>query len=595
MRPRRILGVPENAGSGTVRLSPHALHPMDSTLELLDWIIVAAYFAAVAAVVALAVRRERARSETQTAEGFFLGGRSVTWGVVGASLFASNIGSEHLVGLAGSGASSGMAPMHFEVLASLILLLLGWVFVPFYLRSGVFTMPEFLERRYGPAARWYLALISIVAYVLTHISVTVYAGATVVTTLTGISFWTAAVAVILATGLYVLVGGLLAVVYADTIQVTVLIAGAIAVTVTGLILAGGFDAVAATSPEGYFDVWKPVDHPSYPWTGIIFGAPLLGIWYWCTEQNIVQRTLAAKSVDHARRGAIFAGFLKLLPAFILVLPGVIAYTLVQQGQLVLPARPMGGGPNYDATLPALVAQLLPIGIRGLVVAGMFAALMGSLAAVFNSCATLVTWDIYRKFRPNASEKRLVWVGRLSTVGLVGLGLAWIPMMGAFQEGQLYTYLQSIQAYISPPIASVFLLGVGWKRANAQGAMAALLSGFVLGLGRVLLELNRDSLAEGGMLQAFATLNFLHFAIALFATCTAILIVVSLLTPAPDEDKIAGLTFATADKRPADQTPADGMPSDAPREVVSDPAWRRTDLRLTAALIACVAVVWLIFS
>ena len=591
---------------------------MDTGLDLLDWLVVAAYFVLTALVGLWATRRQR---RNDTSEGYFLGGRSVGWVLVGASLFASNIGSEHLVGLAGSGAAGGMAVGHFEILASLILLLLGWVFVPFYLRSGVYTMPEFLERRFGPAARWYLAVVSIIAYVLTKISVTVFAGAVVVTALTGIDFWTAAVVVVVVTGLYTVFGGLLAVVYADALQAVVLVVGALAVTLIGIDRIGGVDALAAGAGPGYFDMWKPLTDPEFPWTGILLGAPILGIWYWCTDQFIVQRTLAAKSVDDARRGAIFAGFLKVLPAFIFVVPGIVAYVLAQQGALTFPTTTNAAGQtvaDYNAALPLLVREMLPTGVRGLVVAGLLAALMSSLAAVFNSCATLITMDLYGKLRPGASDRRLVWVGRASTVLLTVLGLAWIPFMRFF-SGQLYTYLQSIQAYISPPIAAVFLLGLLWKRINSQGAMAALLAGFVLGMSRIVAELNKASFAEGGLLYLFADANFLHFAVFLFVVCVVVLVAVSLATPAPDEARLAGLTFATADApvRGAEPDPvaADRGPAETtgdarsaadraaerlhatggPVATAGNPRWRRTDVVLSAVLVAVVLAIWIAFS
>ena len=339
--------------------------------------------------------------------------------MVGTALFASNIGSEHLVGLAGTGYDSGLAVGQFEVLASLILLILGWLFVPFYLRSSVYTMPEFLERRYSPAARWYLAVISIIGYVLTKISVTLYAGGIVYEVLLGGNFWTGALIIVIATGIYTVLGGLRAVLYTEMLQTIVLIGGAILVTVIGLVKLGGVSALRAASAPGTFDMWQPMSHPSFPWTGILFGAPILGVWYWCTDQFIVQRVLSANGIDHARRGTIFGGFLKILPLFIFVIPGVIAAALVKTGQLEI-AR-------ADHALPEMIRSLLPIGIRGLVMAGFLAALMSSLAAVFNSCSTLITWDIYRKIRPDASERQLVVVGKLATLAAGRLRPAVDPL------------------------------------------------------------------------------------------------------------------------------------------------------------------------
>lgn len=546
---------------------------METPLGTLDWLVVGAYFSLVFGVAIVATLRERRKPGGEDAEDYFLAGRNVGWFIIGTGLFASNIGSEHLVGLAGSGSVSGFAPGQFEVLASLMLLLLGWVFVPFYIKSGVFTMPEFLERRYSSGARWYLATVSILAYVLTKISVTIFAGA-VVFRAVGVPFWTGALVVVGVTGAYTIFGGLRAVLYTDLLQTFVLIGGALAVTLVGLGAVGGWDGLTTTLEPGFFDMWKPASDPDFPWTGIVFGAPILGIWYWCTDQFIVQRTLAAKTVDDARRGTIFAGFLKLLPLFIFVLPGMIAAALVAQGKMTLP--------NPNEALPALVATLLPVGLRGLVVAGLLAALMSSLSGVFNSCSTLITWDVYKKLNPEASETRLVWVGRLSTVALTVLGLAWIPFVES-AEGGLYVYIQSVQAYISPPIAAVFLLGLFSSRLNAAGAMASLLTGLVLGLGRLVFE------ASGIEAGLYTELNFLMFAVALFLVCSVVLVGVSLATSPPPDDKTDGLTFATADRA---VTGGADVPAAA---LASSASWRNTDMALSGVLVACVVAIWLLFS
>jgi len=537
---------------------------MTNLLSALDWTVIALYFALVFGVAIWAAVRERASAGTT--QDYFLAGRNAGWFLVGGSLFASNIGSEHLVGLAGTGAASGLAVAQFEILASLILLLLGWLFVPFYLASGVFTMPEFLERRYSSGARWYLAVISIIGYVLTKISVTIAAGGIVFEALMGIDFWTGALVVVVITGIYTIFGGLRAVLYTDLLQMFVLIGGAVAVTFVGLSALGGWGELTATAGPAFMDLWRPMSDPDFPWTGILFGAPILGVWYWCTDQFIVQRTLAAHNEDHARRGTIFAGYLKLLPLFIFVVPGVIAYALAQRGQLQL-ATP-------DQALPTLIGTLLPAGLRGLVVAGLLAALMSSLSSVFNSTSTLVTLDVYKKLRPATSERQLVLVGQATTALLVGFGLLWIPLMKLI-SGQLYQYLQSVQAYISPPIAAVFLIGIVWRRVNGTGAMAALIAGAVLGMARLVAELNKASL--DGLLLSYASINFLHFAVLLFVACALVLVAVSLVTAAPSAAQVAGLTLATRAREAGEASP-----------------WRRVDRMLSIVLILLVLALWWIF-
>ncbi|HSR54519.1 MAG TPA: sodium:solute symporter [Acidobacteriota bacterium] len=551
---------------------------MENTVGIaaLDWVVIAIYFAIVAMIAVWAIRRERQGVETSA--DYFLAGRNIGWFVVGASLFASNIGSEHLVGLAGTGASSGLVLGQLELQASLVLLLLGWFFVPFYVKSGVFTMPEFLERRYSPAARWYLAVVAVIGYVMTKISVTIYAGGVVIESLTGLDFWTGAIIVVVITGIYTILGGLRAVVYTDLMQAVVLLAGAAVVTIIGLARIGGWDAMVEAAEPGFFNIWKSASHPEFPWTGMVFGAPIIAIWYWCTDQFIVQRTLSARGIDDARRGTILAGYLKQLPLFIFVVPGVIAYCLAQRGDIQLDSP--------DTALPTLVAALLPAGLRGLVVAGLIAALMSSLSSVFNSCSTLITLDIYKKIHPDASERKLVFVGQAATLLLVLLGIAWIPVMANI-SGVLYQYLQSVQAYISPPIAAVFLLGLLWRRLNAAGAMASLVSGFVLGMARIALELGKDSLS--GILYTFATINFLNFAAILFLVCTVILIVVSLLTKPPDEGKVRGLTYASLKRVDRE------APSEDEIRAVSDPAWRRRDALLSGITLILVGLVMIYFS
>ena len=496
-------------------------------LQPLDWVVLALYFALILGIAWWVIRKK-----PESSTDYFLAGRHVGWFVIGASIFASNIGSEHIVGLAGTAAKSGVAMAHYELHAWCILLL-GWVFVPFYMRSKVFTMPEFLERRYSSTARWFLSIISLVAYVLTKVSVTVYAGAVVFQTLMGINFWTGALITVILTGIYTILGGLRAVVYTEALQAFILILGSVAVMFLGLRAIGGWGNLVAVVGKGHLNLFPPLSDPNFPWLGLVLGAPIVGIWYWCTDQCIVQRVLSARSEKDARRGSIFAAFLKLLPFWIFFIPGITAYALAKTGQLNLGAS--------DQAFPTLVKTLLPTGLRGLVVGGLLAALMSSLAAVFNSCSTLFTMDIYKKLRPDAPENKLVRVGRIATGVMVVCGVAWIPLM-KFISGELYHYLQSVQSYLAPPITAVFLLGVFWKRINARGANAALFGGFLVGMLRLILELNKGRLS--GWLFTFANINFLYFCVYLFLVCIGMMVVVSMFSKAPSDEKIKGLTYAT---------------------------------------------------
>ena len=496
-------------------------------IQPLDWLVISLYFLVILGIAWWVIKQKQ-----ETSTEYFLAGRHVGWFIIGASIFASNIGSEHIVGLAGTAAKTGVAMGHYELHAWCILLL-GWVFVPFYMRSRVFTMPEFLEKRYSPTARWFLSLISLVAYVLTKVSVTVYAGAVVFSTLMGVKFWTGALITVILTGIYTILGGLRAVVYTESLQAFVLIIGSITITVMGLIKIGGWDNLVAIAGIDHFNLFLPLDHPDFPWLGMVLAPPIVGIWYWCTDQCIVQRTLAARNETQARRGSLFAAYLKLFPFFIFFIPGIISYALFKTGRLQLD--------TYDQAFPALVKALLPVGVRGLVIGGLLAALMSSLAAVFNSCSTLFTMDIYKKIKPDSSEKTLVLVGRLATAVMVVLGILWIPFM-KYISGELYHYLQSVQAYLAPPIASVFLLGLFWKRINSKGAVAALFGGFIIGMLRLVAELTKDKLS--GALYTFADINFLYFAVYLLIGCIGMMVVVSLITKPPSYDKIQGLTYAT---------------------------------------------------
>ena len=550
-------------------------------ISTIDYSVIILYFIGIFVFAWWITKKNR---KDQESTDYFLASRDTGWFVIGASLFASNIGAEHIIGLAGSGARGDMPAAQFEILASLVLILLGWLFVPFYLKTGVFTMPEFLERRYSSGARTYLSVVSILAYVLTKISLTIFAGALVFEVL-GIPFWTGALIVIFATGIYTVFGGLKAVLYTDMVQLFILLGGMILATVFALDQIGGwsgmteaFDSYALANPDfdhsGFFNLWRPSSDSDYPWTGMMFGAPILGVWYWCTDQFIVQRVLSAKDISNARRGTIFAGYLKQLPLFLFVLPGILAFALASKGLLALDIA------NPDKALPLLINELLPIGIKGLVLAGLLAALMSSLSSAFNSCSTLFTIDFYKRAKPSASERELVWIGQLATIILVIISLIYIPLMKTLtQSGGIIQYLQSVQAYISPPIAAAFLLGLFMKRLNARGAIVSLWSGFVLGAVRLIFEflVENDQIAIGDnlLVDLIVGPNFLHFAIYLFVICTIILVLVSMTAPQHSDEKLKGVTF--------DKTAEDFF------EI------KKIDVNTTIGLIALVLFIWYLFS
>lgn len=499
------------------------------SINTLDWIVIGGYF-----FILLAIAYWVIRQKTNNTEDYFLAGRNVGWFVVGASIFASNIGSEHVVGLAGTGASDKMPLLIYELHAWCVLML-GWVFLPFYARAGVFTMPEFLERRYGPNTRWFLSIFSLIAYVLTKVSVTVYAGGIVIATLLGIDFWEGALATVVLTGAYTVLGGMRAVVYTEALQAVILLLGAGLLTILGLQAVGGFTELRETVGPEYFNMWRSASDPEFPWPSLVITSSIVGIWYWCTDQYIVQRALTAKNITEGRRGTIWGALLKLFPVFIFLIPGVIALALKQKGQL--------DWDTPDQAFPALMTSVLPHGLRGLVAAGLMAALMSSLASVFNSCSTLFTVDIYKKIRPETSETQLVRVGQIATLFVVIAGIAWIPVMQNI-SGVLYEYLQSVQSYIAPPITAVFLLGLFSKRINGKGAMATLVSGLVVGAIRIALELSKESLTPGSFLHTLGDMNFLTFAAWFFLFSVIVTISVSLVTEAPAVERLKGLTYST---------------------------------------------------
>lgn len=514
--------------------------PMETVLQSTDWWVLGIYFLALIAVAVWVVLQKNKNTED-----YFLAGRNVGWFVIGASIFASNIGSEHVVGLAGTGFESGTPMAHYE-LHAWIVLLLGWLFLPFYIRSGAFTMPEFLEKRFDSRSRWFLSVFSLFAYVLTKVSITIYAGGIVVSELLGIDFWTGAIGIVVFTGIYTVIGGMKAVIYTETLQTIVLILGSVIITFLGLQEVGGWgqlqETVRSVSPE-HFNMWRPMSDPQFPWTGLLFGGTIVGIWYWCTDQYIVQRTLAAHNIKIGRRGAIFGAYLKLLPILIFLVPGIIAFALTIQNPEVFSVE------KADRAFPMLVKTLLPVGLKGLVAGGLMAALMSSLASVFNSCSTIFTMDIYKKLKPEKSEKQLLVIGKIATAIIVLLGIIWIPIMEKIGGGVMYQYLQNVQSYIAPPVTAVFLLGIIWKRVNSKAAIVTLMTGLVLLVLRLGSEIYyQPQISSGenveGVLYAFATINFAHMAIFMFIFSVILCVSVSLATAAPNYEAIRGLSFGT---------------------------------------------------
>ncbi len=556
-------------------------------METLDWVVVGLYFASVVGLAWWVITKNK-----DTASDYFLAGRHLPWFLVGASIFASNIGSEHVVGLAGSGATDGVALAHYE-LHAWCLLVLAWVMVPFYMRSMVYTMPEFLERRFSPGARYVLSIISLVLFIISKVAVGIYAGGVVFRSLLPNmelnigslhldSFWVGSLAVLILTGIYTMLGGMRAVVYTEALQTVVLVVGSAMCTIFGLRAIGGWDKLRETVGPEMFNLWKPIvpegikntwvpeitrdaadkiiQQPwyfngDYPWLGMMICAPVIGLWYWCTCQYIVQRALGAKNETEARRGSIFAGMLKLLPVFVFIIPGIIAFALAKNGSTPGLAHMVDAQGNAireqaQSAFPEMVVHVLPVGVRGMVVAGLLAALMSSLAGVFNASSTLFTMDLYQKWRPNASQSRLVWVGRAATVGMVAIGIAWIPVIKGAKG--LYDYLQGVQGYLAPPIFVVFFLGVFWKRLNAKGCMAALLAGFSLGIFRLAVDTPvslkmkgfENGYTENSFLWIVNHIYFQYFSILILLVSMVAMIVVSYMTEAPNEKQIEGLTFAT---------------------------------------------------
>jgi solute:Na+ symporter, SSS family len=531
------------------------------TFSSFDWAVVALYFVVNTAIcIWCALQKERDTTD------YFLASRSAGWFLIGSSIFASNIGAEHLIGLAGSGADSGMAFAHWE-LHSYLVLVLGWVFAPFYLRANVFTTPEFLERRYTPATRTVLSAIFFVSYILTKASVTIFAGAFAIQTILGYQtldlplfgqvdfFWFAAFSLVTVTGIFVVLGGMKSVLWTEAMHVPVLLTGSAVLLIVGLAQIGGMDALRAANPET-IHLWRPLsttpetqgipgflfDPSSTPWLGVLLTSPIIGLWYWCTDQYIVQRVLTARDLREARRGTMFAAYLKLAPVFIFLLPGMIAVALYKQGTPGFESI----GANPQGAFPVLVSNLLPVGLRGLVLAGMLSALMSALASLFNSTATLFTVDFYKRIWPQSSEKHLVFVGRVATAVVILLGMAWIPFLQDLGKGQLYTYLQLVQSLLAPSIAAVFMLGIFSRGVTPHSGLIGISTGFVVGMTRLVLQATHEmyGIQWPSLVQAFVDINWLYFSFLLFVFTCALIFAVSVFTKKATPEQLAGLTYGS---------------------------------------------------
>ncbi|XP_067101941.1 sodium/glucose cotransporter 2 isoform X2 [Osmerus mordax] len=517
------------------------------------------------------------RTNRGTVGGYFLAGRTMTWWPVGASLFASNIGSGHFVGLAGTGAASGIAVGGFEWNALFIVLLLGWLFVPVYLTAGVITMPQYLKKRFGGTRiSLYLSIISLFLYIFTKISVDMFSGAVFIQQALGWNIYVAVIALLSITALYTVTGGLAALMYTDTVQTFVIIAGAFVLTGFAFFEVGGYSELverynlalpSATqsldpqryniSPECYtprtdaFSLLRDPFSGDLPWPGVLFGIAIVGGWYWCTDQVIVQRCLAARSLTHVKAGCILCGYLKLLPMFLMVFPGMISRVLYpdEVGCVVPEVCKQVCGTEVGCSniaYPKLVVSVMPDGLRGLMLAVMLAALMSSLASIFNSSSTLFTMDIWTRIRPQARESELMVIGRVWVLCIVSISICWIPVVQAAQSGQLFDYIQSVTSYLAPPIASVFFLAVFVKRVNEPGAFWGLIGGLAMGLGRMVPEFwfgTGSCLFPSHCPPLVCGVHYLYFAMLLFLCTSALVLLVSYCTTPIEDVHLHRLVFS----------------------------------------------------
>ncbi|KAM9820858.1 sodium/myo-inositol cotransporter-like [Neosynchiropus ocellatus] len=557
---------------------------MDSspTMEIADIVVVAIYFVLVLAIGFVAVRR----ANRSTVNGYFLAGRTMNWAAIGASLFVSNIGSEHFIGLAGSGAASGLSVAAWELNALLLLQLLGWMFIPVYIHAGVYTMPEYLSKRYGgKRLKVYFAVLSLVLYIFTKVSVDLYAGALFIQESLGWNLYLSIILLIVMTALLTVTGGLAAVIYTDALQAFLMIAGALCLTVISLVEVGGLEGVRIkymdaapnitgillSSPNLTFSnscyhhlspkpdslkILRGPSDPDLPWPGFLLGQTPASIWYWCADQVIVQRVLAAKNISHAKGSTIMAGFLKILPMFIIVIPGMIAriffaneLACISREHCMEVCGVETGCSNV--AYPRLVMSMMPVGLRGLMMAVMIAALMSDLDSIFNSASTIFTLDIYKMLRKEASARELVIIGKLFVVFMVVISIAWVPVVIEMQGGQMFYYIQEVSDYLTPPIAALFLLGVLWHRCNETGAFCGGMAGFSLGAIRLVLAFlyREPHCSQVDERPSFIKdVHFMYVAAVLFWVSVSVAVAVSLCTPPPSKEQISTTTLWGLKKR-----------------------------------------------
>ncbi|XP_067912610.1 sodium/mannose cotransporter SLC5A10 isoform X1 [Heterodontus francisci] len=505
-----------------------------------------------------------------TLSGYFLAGRNMAWWPIGASLFASSEGSGLFIGLAGTGAAGGIAVAGFEWNATYVLLMLAWVFVPVYISSGIVTMPEYLQKRFGgERIRMYLSALSLLLSVFTKISTDLYSGALFVQVCLGWNLYLSTVLMLVVTALYTIAGGLAAVIYTDTLQTVVMIIGTVILTIAAFNKIGGYHNLESVYLKAVptkiipnttchlpradaMHLFRDPVTGDLPWTGMTFGLSVLATWYWCTDQVIVQRSLSAKNLSHAKGGSILASYLKMLPMIFIIMPGMISRALypdsvacVDPEECIKVCGTEVGCSNI--AFPKLVIELMPDGLRGLMIAVIMAALMSSLTSIFNSSSTLFTMDIWRKIRKDANERELLLVGRIVTVILVAVSLVWIPILQTANSGQLFNYIQSVTSYLAPPVTAVFVLAVFWKRTNEPGAFWGLMVGLVVGLARMIMEFVYPSPRCGvydPRPSILKKVHYLHFAVILCVLTALIVVAISLLTKPPNESQLKNVTWWT---------------------------------------------------